>query len=241
MLGNFLIVPLNYYMYLDNSVLQEPKWWLLPPAWSLGLELQAYLILPFAVYYKRLKIFIGLLSFLVFFTANIGFMDTDRYGYRLIPGTLFIFILGLSTYRNTSKGGVEADVFDKYFPPLAYITLVLMLTVLGIYNSLHVNYTVETCLGILIGLPIITYLSRRPINLPMNRLLGDLSYGLFLSHFLAMWIIDEFDLVEKSTSGRSYGYIIATFTISLGLSVVSVFFVERFITKYRYRITSIRQ
>ena len=43
--NNALIIPLNYYMWLNSDILMQPAWCLVPPAWSLGAELQAYLLM----------------------------------------------------------------------------------------------------------------------------------------------------------------------------------------------------
>jgi len=234
LINNILIIPLNYYMILDNSILQEPKWWLIPPAWSLGVELQAYLLLPFIIYFKPIKIIAAIASLSVFIVASIGIIDTDYFGYRLIPGVLFIFILGASIYNNTSKDGIP-DLFDKYFPIVVYVTLILVFIFLYIHEMLLTPYVRETIFGILIGIPIITYIAGNKIKLPMNHLLGDLSYGIFLSHFLAIWVIEHYTLVNQSIA--PYSYVALVFVIALFFSLTGVFFVENRIKKYRFNLS----
>lgn len=234
LLNNIFIIPLNYYMLIDNSILQDPKWWLIPPAWSLGVELQAYLILPFIIYYRSIKIVIAILSFTTFIIASFGVINTDIFGYRLIPGVLFMFILGVTIYKNSSEY-VTADFFDKYFPAIVYLILVLMLIILGISNMLLAPYIRETIFGILIGFPIITYISKSKYNAPMNHFIGDLSYGVFLSHFLAIWIIEYYFPLLKSTS--LYIYLGIVFIISLSLSLIGVLIIENNIKKYRFKLS----
>ena len=105
--NNALVIPLNYYIYFDNSILTEPKWWLIPPAWSLGAELQAYLVLPLVVYFRSMKIIFSISSFVVFSLACVGILHTEHFGYRLLPGVLFIFILGVTTCNNTHREGLS--------------------------------------------------------------------------------------------------------------------------------------
>lgn len=167
LINNILVIPLNYYMVLDNSVLQEPKWWLVPPAWSLGVELQAYLVLPFIIYFKPVKIVAAIISLCVFCVASFGFIHTDYFGYRLLLGVLFIFILGTSIYKNTLDMG-ESDVFDKIFPVLVYATMIFLLIILGVLGKLLQPYVRETVFGILIGMPVIIYLAKSRVRLPMN-------------------------------------------------------------------------
>ena len=235
MVNNILIVPLNYSMVLDNSILQDPKWWLVPPAWSLGVELQAYLILPFIVYFKPVKIVFGIISFCVFVLASCGVFHTQFFGYKLLPGILFIFILGASIYKNNMANGKE-DIFDKYFPLVVYATLVLLIIVLGAKGMLLVQFVRETILGVLIGMPIIIYLSNSPIKIPYNHFLGNLSYGLFLSHFLAKWIVTYYSFVDRASS--LYLYLASIFVVSLVLSIVGVLVIESSINKYRFKFSA---
>ncbi len=234
LLNNLLVIPLNYYMLLENSILQEPKWWLVPPAWSLGVELQAYLVLPLIIYFKPVKIAVAILSLGVFFVANLAYISTDFFGYRLLPGVLFIFILGLSIYRNTSQN-TKADLFDKFFPVLVYITMIVLLITLAMLNILHSSDMRETIMGILIGIPIVTHLAKSKIKLPMNHFLGDLSYGMFLSHFLAIWILEYYSFIDKST--EIYLYSLTVFLISLLISLVGVLSIEKNIKKYRFKLS----
>jgi peptidoglycan/LPS O-acetylase OafA/YrhL len=232
--NNILIVPLNYYMFFDNSILQEPKWWLIPPAWSLGTELQAYLILPFIIYFKPIKVVTAVLSLFIFIVASVGFIHTDHFGYRLIPGVLFIFILGVSIHKQTSDSE-RVDLFDIYFPAFVYGILIILLTILGIFGSILSPYIRETTLGILIGLPIIIYLAKTEVKVPMNHLFGDISYGMFLSHFLAIWIVEYCSLIDKSR--HLYLYTLYIFIIALSISIVGVLIVERRVKKYRFRLS----
>lgn len=234
LINNILIIPLNYYMVIDNSILQEPKWWLIPPAWSLGTELQAYLVLPFIIYFKSIKILVAVASLCIFCVASLGFIQTDYFGYRLLPGVLFIFILGVSIYKNTYEKG-KPDLFDNYFPIIVYATLILLLIILGIFKMLLYPYVRETILGILIGMPVITYIAKNKIKIPMNHFLGDLSYGLFLSHFLAIWTIEYYSLIDKSA--YQYSYVSIVFLISLLISMVGVLVIEKNIKNYRFHLS----
>jgi peptidoglycan/LPS O-acetylase OafA/YrhL len=220
-------------MFFDNSVLQNPKSWLVPTAWSLGVELQAYLILPFVIYFKKVKIVLSIASLLIFCAASMGFLDSDLFGYRLLPGILFFFVAGVSIFRNTSKNN-EADLFDKLFPAFAYAILVILLIVLGISKMLSQPYVKETIFGFLVGMPIITYLANKKVNTPINHFLGDLSYGLFLSHLLAMWIIQYYSLIDKSKHLHSYVFVV--FLISLTISLIGILVIEKGIKKYRFRL-----
>ncbi|HED35477.1 MAG TPA: acyltransferase [Gammaproteobacteria bacterium] len=234
LINNILIIPLSYHMYIDSFILQKPEWWLVPPAWSLGVELQAYLVLPFIIYFKPVKVIAAAISFFIFCLASLGVIQTDYFGYKLFPGVLFIFILGVSIYKNTSEKE-KSDLFDEYFPPFVYMTLILLFIFLGVLKMLTHQFVRETIIGILIGMPIIIYIAKSKIKIPMNNFLGDLSYGLFLSHFLSIWTIEHYQLIDRSIS--PYSYISGVFVISLLISIVGVIVVEKNIKKYRYHLS----
>ena len=234
LINNMVIIPLNYYMVFDNSILQQPKWWLIPPAWSLGVELQAYLVLPFIIYFRPIKILLAIASLAVFIVASMGVINTDYFCYRLLPGVLFIFILGTSIYKNTSTSG-KPDLFDQHFPTIVYVSLLVLSAILGVSNMLSAPYVKETILGTLIGLPIVTFLANRDFKAPINHLLGDLSYGMFLSHFLAIWVIHHFSLIDKSK--HLYLYVAVVFIISLTLALAGVLAVEKNVKKYRFSLS----
>lgn len=132
--NNLLIIPLNYYMVFDNSIMQSPKWWLIPPAWTLGLELQAYLALSLIIKFKFFKIIASVISLSVFFIATAGFINSDIWGYRLLPGTLFIFMIGSSLYRIINS---RSDIFDRIFVPVTYFLCFLLFVILWIRGGLQ--------------------------------------------------------------------------------------------------------
>lgn len=230
-LRNILIVPLNYSMFIDNSVLTMPENRLVPPAWSLGAELQAYLLLPFIIMFKPVKIVSGAVSLAIFCIACTGAINPDTYGYRLVPGIIFIFILGACVSKNT-KNPDKTDWFDRHFPPVCYTVILFLLITLGIMGRLFVPYIRETMLGILIGLPIISFIAKSRLKLPFNNFLADMSFGLFLSHFLAVWAVDYWKLVNRNDNETLYVFLV--FGIAVLISLAGVLVVETKIKKYRF-------
>ncbi len=184
---NITIIPLNYYMYIDSTILTNPSWCLIPPAWSLGTELQAYILLPFAIISLKFRYFSLFFSIIVYTLANFTLLQPDYFGYRFIIGVFFIFLIGTSIQES------------KYISLiLIWIsTLILILTLIYLHLD-RIAYARETSIGILIGIPLIYLLSKVKRKLPFNSLFGSLSYAIFLSHFLSIWIIEYF-LSKKET------------------------------------------
>jgi peptidoglycan/LPS O-acetylase OafA/YrhL len=173
-LANAIVVPLNWYMFngLDAFTL-------VPPAWSLGCEIQFYLLAPWvwlAPERVRLALFLGSLGIYVF--AVVGVFHTDWLGYRLLPGVLWIFLAGgLLQERVATARGILAVLW------LAHAVLLALLLA---RPALQSPFNVEVAAGIVVGLPVLALLSRaRPRA--WDTALGNLSYGLFLAHFAVLW------------------------------------------------------
>jgi len=230
---NLLIIPLNYFMVIDGTILDMPNGRIIPPSWSLGAELQAYILLPLIIRYKRPKIILALLTFCVFTMANLSFIHTDYFGYRLLPGVFFIFILGSCIYKviNTQK----ADFFDKFFPLFVYALALVTLIVIIFTDNFNKSFTSEVVVGLIFAMPIVYFGSSKRIRLAYNGLLGSLSYGVFLSHFLAIWIMRSYfpDYDIKQVSGMVF-----ILGISLLVAVVGTYGVEKPIMNFRRKLSS---
>ncbi len=222
LLQNLTIIPLNFYMYADPSILTQPKWWLIPPAWSLGAELQAYLLLVLLLPRPKILLLAGAGTFIIYTLANLGDLHPDYYGYRLIPGILFIFIIGTQIYQYQQ---------NRVGKRLLLIWLLLFIQAGYLYFNppLYKAYYIETLAGLLIGIPLIAYLATTSIKLPLNSTLGSLSYGVFLAHFPLIWVLQYFGW----TSQPSLFYTVALLTLSVLIAWVGTQYIESHITQKR--------
>ncbi|CAK8724911.1 hypothetical protein KKHLCK_15340 [Candidatus Electrothrix laxa] len=231
LLKNILIVPVNYFMFIDISFFTEKQYAVVPIAWSLGLELQAYILLPFIVFYKNIRAVSSVISLMVFIAACFGLLHTDYYGYRLLPGVLFIFNVGVSLALAANFPD-KMSKFDKYFPAILYVLSICLAVILGLFGKVHIPHSIQVIIGILISIPIITYLSSFDEKVIFNSFMGDLSYGIFLSHYLAIWIV-QFSL-EVDRGASPYTFSLLVFLISLLISIVGITGIERFFKKGRH-------
>ena len=194
LLNNLLVVPLNWYMFNHSD-----SFTLIPPAWSLGAELQFYLLMPLLLLW-RLRTFAFALGLLVYLLAAWGMIDTNIYGYRLLPGVLTFFMLG-SVLHDVRREDANKS---RLIVGAAVLGCAACALVLWRFDHLSLLYNRETLLGVALGLPILLWLTRqspkaqqksagandRRIGPPrpwLDSRLGDLSYGVFLNHFLIQW------------------------------------------------------
>lgn len=196
---------------------------ILPPAWSLGLEVFFYLLIPFLIIFKCRGIAFAL-SACIFIAASFGAFDSDVYGYRLLPGVLFIFLCGSYLYRGTT---IERSIVA--------ITVLMSaaLFLLMIFGAITRRpYTAEVSAGIAMGIPAVYFLSKLGYH-KIDEFFGNISYGVFLNHFVMMYVAEAlgyttFDAVTVTV------VLIAAFACS----GVSYYLVERPALRLRHTIRS---
>ena len=210
---NALIVPLNYYMVFSADVLAEPALIAIPAAWSLGLELQVYILLPLLLLYKPLRKIAFASSLLIYLVAASGIIDTDIWGYRLLPGTLFIFLIGVAMRQQLSA---EKPIWTLWW-------LFWLAGFMAVYIDAFVwddirSFRLETLVGLVIGVPLLILLRRISWQLPANRWCADMSYGLFLTHSLDIVLLEYFSINVYSMTEK----VILLFGLSLALALPGV-------------------
>lgn len=188
-LANLLIIPLNFFMYTGQDTFT-----LLPPAWSLGVELQFYLLVPLLLSRPRFAVVAAGLSFTVFILAQCGVFNTDVFGYRLLGGVGFVFLVGTLLGRPDllSRGCLGA----LWLGSVIYVAWLLS-------GDHHQPYNTEVALGFVLGLPLLVAFfnfPRKGVWQTLQRRAGELSYGVFLLHFPAIWWLQMQGLAGPSTA-----------------------------------------
>lgn len=180
LLHNLAVIPLNYYMWNGAD-----RYTLLPPAWSLGAEIQFYLLAPFILLWPRRLLAPGLLAIGVYLLAMFGQINSDWFGYRLLPGVLTYFLLG-ALLRH-----LHQQARDRAALALVVAIVLGSLAVGALargHGSLTLPYNQETLLGLILIFPLLHLLARRRRQ-GWDEMAGNLSYGLFLNHFLLLWVL----------------------------------------------------
>ena len=220
------VVPLNFYRHYPSM--------LLPQAWSLGLEAMFYAVFPFVLIF-RIRIVVALVSFSIFLLAYVGILDTDLYGYRYLPGTLFIFICG--SWLESSEHKWEEDL------PFVVSCISMILLLLTYINpSLAVASNRSVLLGLIFGIPIVYFLKAVADRIKVTDIAGDLSYGIFLNHNLIIGSIITFSSIRLSDIPiipEICGFL-AVCVISTILSYASFKMVEEPLIAWRRRLRNVR-
>lgn len=206
---NFLMLPIGYYKIFGNQC------FIIPQAWSLGLELTFYLVIPFVLLAQASAKWLASLSFVIFLAAYVGVLDTDLFGYRLLPGTLFMFLSGAAI--------AKPALFWRGQLLFFWSLCALMFVGLFAFPSLMaLKHNGEVLLGFLVGLPALAILSRLRFS-DFDEFAGNLSYGVFLNHFVFVYVFRAF--------GYNKEYGLVDYVILIGLStfaaILSYYLVER--------------
>jgi peptidoglycan/LPS O-acetylase OafA/YrhL len=171
---NLMIVPLNFYMFFDIS-----KYSLIPQAWALGNIVLFYWLVPIILKNYKICQYLTIFSMIIFSLASFNIIPTDYYGYRLIPGTLFIFLCGSYLYDNLRTSNYMIIFIASY--------VFIIFVVLTINGYINVQYNLEALTGIIVGIPIVHFLSRVKQS-KFDSFWGNLSYGVFLGHYFIIWL-----------------------------------------------------
>ena len=206
---NATMLPLNFFTVYFNDYI------IVPQSWSLGLEIQFYILIPLILLSKR-KVLSASISFALFIPAYIGLINTDYFGYRMITGTLFIFLLGSMMASNEVKS-------LAFFYSISTIMLLFSLN----NKSLSHDFNKEVLSGITIGVPVVWMLFKANLRSFLNRLAGDLSYGVYLNHLMFFYLYNKMGFNVISVGGT---------LLILGSSLIMSYASLRLIEQPFYRL-----
>ena len=203
-LAQLTMLPLNFAERFPNM--------LLPQAWSLGLEWMFCAIFPFVLIPGK-RLLAASASALVFALAFCGKLSADWFAYRLLPGVLFVFVLGSWVRRPERKFGRGPIALGF---ALAVLALALALTI-----SPERTSVCDVLIGLVFGLPAVYALARLRVAGKWDTLAGDLSYGVFLNHNLLLPVVQA--LLPGASNGLLF---MALIPASTALSYATFCWIE---------------
>ncbi len=196
----------------------------IPQAWSLSSELLFYVVVPFLVELKSkwLLVIIGLSLLLRIYLYKHGF-EGNVWSHGAFMTALCEFLSGIIAFR-----------IYKFLKPIKLSKKVLVL-IYGFYilYLLVFQYIPFTYfkIGILFGLSILLlpFLFRLSKDNKLDRYLGELSYPIYVCHFLVISFMVRYTIIDKSLWGF-FGVM-----ESIMLAVLLVEFVVKPIDKIRQK------
>lgn len=177
------------------SVDKYPLWRLLlvPQAWSLSIELYFYLLAPFLVTRGlRTVLWVGAASFLVRLVMwRAGGFYLDPWSYRFFPSELLFFLAGAIGYhvyaRSTEFQALRlAGKLALYAGTGTLLAFSVWLGHLGQPQGLKSLLPPAFTVAVFVAIPA---LFRHTRQSGWDRLIGELSYPIYISHILVIWIV----------------------------------------------------
>ena len=210
---NITILPLSFFMYIPSVT----ALFILPQSWSLSLDLFFYGMFPAIAAWRWAGWICALGGLATFALATAGVLDPESFTYRLLPGTLPYFMLGRALY-----------VRDR--PMQTVILACLSLDALATWygGRMDLGYNREL-LSTFAPAYLLLRLSASVPSPAWDRLLGNISYGVYLGHMAVL------DCINSAI--RPIGVRVAVVTLAaLGLGLASFYLVEVPMNRFRRRI-----
>lgn len=219
------------FQFVSNFRISDVPVWqglVVPQAWTLGVELSFYLIAPFVLRKPRLIIILLLFSVLVrVYLFYIGLGLDDPWTYRFFPTELALFLFGALSHQWWKPYLLSRGIVTKKTSTLFVVFICIYSSIFFLLPYRSLNYIILMSLFIF-SLPFLFHFQK---DRKWDRLIGDLSYPIYISHFLIIWvfgsILDRFLSVDYKSIQGSIIIVIITIIFSVFLNLSIGKFIER--------------
>lgn len=177
MLCNLSIFPVGFWPYFPSLATFQ----LVPPAWSLTIELAFYLLLPAILGRKWVLYTVTALSLAAFCMATQGIVDPVMYAYRVLPAPLLYVVIGHAMFARKHR-----------FLIGIYAVLLVDFVVLILRHKLGMGFNPGVLLGVSLG-AVLMRLSVAMRSWRFDDLAGRVSYGCYLAHWPLLTVIHPQD------------------------------------------------
>lgn len=214
------------FFFTDNFVETSPRlhsFLLVPQAWTIGLELTFYLIVPFfARKNTRWLILIGTASVACKVLLAVTGYNNDPWTYRFFFSELHLFILGMIAYRVYNRIKHKSFSLRKLQAVLCLdILLILFCVFLRTYLCDFTDYIyliVFAC-----SVPFLFALCKQS---KLDSKIGELSYPIYISHGLVILLLNYIFKLQSAYEG--WGVAIATIALSFLLNHLILYPIDRY-------------
>lgn len=204
----------------------------IPPAWSLGVEAFFYLAMV-ALLSRSAKIVAVWLTasslvhvYLISVGANFGLRYSPLYAASLF------FSIGAATYfwkQQLFKLAVSPKACLLILPVFCFWPLIVQAAgfdrlMLGYYGAFPLFYVI-----------FISILAAKTPRSGVDDYLGKLAYPIFVSHFLAAWVVH---IAWPSGPRLTFGYLLVCYGVTIAMSVAFIAYVDAPIERLRDRVKS---
>lgn len=176
----------NMFFSASSFAEEHPmlRYMLIPVSWSVSSELTFYLIAPFILRKKQKIVFVlFMISLLSNIVTNYYGLNDSNWRFRFFPSILLYFLTGYWAYL----------IYDKFKSKLSlrkpkYLFVFLYTVVLTLFINLEIPYAIKTSFLLLMSLFFIPYIFNSFKIDKYDRIIGEMSYPLYLIHPLFIGI-----------------------------------------------------
>lgn len=187
-----------------------------PPVFTIGIEMLFYILCPLII--KSLRITMSFLIFGLAYHLAIKYFGVNNlmYQYHLFPSSLLYFTLGILAYRLYQRGYSSIDNKTyKYFLLFAFVLFLTEPLLPNLYLFIFPLFV-----------PSLFQLTKHN---KIDRFLGDLSYPLYMIHYIVLKFFWSY-----GTEVKWLGTYVTL--CSIAMAVIIHWFLERPVDKYRHNL-----
>ncbi len=174
-LCNLTVFPVSFFMYIPSLF----ALFILPQAWSLSTELFFYTLFPALARWQWLGWACALGGLCVFALGSMNVLSPEVFTYRLLPGTFPYIMLGRAVWRH-----------DRLMQWVIVLGFQADLVLVWATGHLGLGLNRELLFGMLPTYALFWAASHVP-SVRWDRLLGNLTYGIYLSHMAVLVLIHQ--------------------------------------------------
>lgn len=209
----------------------DPMLWkflLLPQAWTLSIEITFYLLAPWIVK-RNVKLLIVLLvlslGLRLFIYEGLG-LKQDPWNYRFFPMELALFLMGAIAYK--------LYVRIKSMPPeRLFLVALFVLFITLVFQFIPIRFIMKQWIYYFVVMFSLPYLFIYSKNSRIDRRIGELSYGIYISHLfvISLMTVISYEFVEHARQMRYLGIITVAFSVVFAVCLYK--YVQIPIDRYR--------
>ena len=186
------LIPLALQSYIDPSYRVYTH--VMAQASTLAIEISFYILSPWVLKSRKLSWIAAVVGLCIFASTALKVLPENIYTYYTSPGPVIFFILGSFLYKK------------EWTSLLTFSTALVSILILGLPQGFNMEFLV----GVLIGVPILIFLTKIPTN-KFDQALGAASYGVYLSHVVVIAVLSLWLGNEHPPLFRVYAVIISIF------------------------------
>lgn len=203
------------------------KFLLIPPAWSIALELTFYLLAPLLLRRKPLIIILFILISLlirVIIYFYLGWMN-DPWTYRFFPLELALFLFGSLAFRFYEN----LDEHSRFQYPIIVLFFIIIISFQYFPSMNYYGVNFKNWILYLFSIIAIPYLFKVTKNNKLDSYIGELSYPIYVVHWLIVgFIVRVTDFLNINNYKSVFPIIISTL-----MAMLLVKFIDKPMEKIR--------